>query len=232
MEHKAKIKEVFTSIQGEGPYIGIKQLFIRFCGCNLKCNYCDTVCEISAKEEEESLHEFTPEELLKHIKNYDLKTIHSISITGGEPLLWTDFLKDFLPRLDNKVYLETNATLSSPLKEIIDYVDYIAADIKLPSASGLANSFALHDEFFKVAVHYKKDLFAKIVFDADILDTEIENCAKLADKYNLALVLQPKMNANDLSMTKEKLFETMDKFLLVHPNTKLIPQVHKFLEIL
>ena len=38
----AKIKEFFTSIQGEGPFVGYKQLFVRFCGCNLSCKYCDT----------------------------------------------------------------------------------------------------------------------------------------------------------------------------------------------
>ena len=37
-----KIKEIFTSIQGEGSYVGYKQLFIRLCGCNLNCAYCDT----------------------------------------------------------------------------------------------------------------------------------------------------------------------------------------------
>ena len=42
MTDKVKIKEIFTSIQGEGLFIGYKQLFIRFCGCNLSCNYCDT----------------------------------------------------------------------------------------------------------------------------------------------------------------------------------------------
>jgi organic radical activating enzyme len=42
MADRAKIKEIFTSIQGEGPYIGVKQLFVRFCGCNLMCEYCDT----------------------------------------------------------------------------------------------------------------------------------------------------------------------------------------------
>ena len=40
--NKIKIKEIFESIQGEGPYVGYKQLFVRFCNCNLKCNYCDT----------------------------------------------------------------------------------------------------------------------------------------------------------------------------------------------
>ena len=37
-----RVKEIFTSIQGEGPYVGYKQLFIRLCGCNLNCSYCDT----------------------------------------------------------------------------------------------------------------------------------------------------------------------------------------------
>lgn len=39
---KANINEIFASIQGEGRYVGEKQLFVRFSSCNLKCAYCDT----------------------------------------------------------------------------------------------------------------------------------------------------------------------------------------------
>ena len=37
----AKVSEIFVSIQGEGAYVGQKQLFVRFAGCNLDCEYCD-----------------------------------------------------------------------------------------------------------------------------------------------------------------------------------------------
>ncbi len=39
---QAKISEIFKSIQGEGPYQGINQVFVRFFGCNLCCRFCDT----------------------------------------------------------------------------------------------------------------------------------------------------------------------------------------------
>ena len=38
----APICEVFTSAQGEGLLVGVRQLFIRFRGCDLDCLYCDT----------------------------------------------------------------------------------------------------------------------------------------------------------------------------------------------
>ncbi|MFH1230658.1 MAG: 7-carboxy-7-deazaguanine synthase QueE, partial [Planctomycetota bacterium] len=39
---KTSIVSIFSSIQGEGLYVGKPHLFIRFAGCNLRCHYCDT----------------------------------------------------------------------------------------------------------------------------------------------------------------------------------------------
>ncbi|MDD3436720.1 MAG: 7-carboxy-7-deazaguanine synthase QueE [Candidatus Gastranaerophilales bacterium] len=226
MANKAKIAEIFTSIQGEGSYIGVKQLFIRFCGCNLNCNFCDTN-GIS----DENYLEFTADELKKHLDNFNLRIIHSISLTGGEPLLWADFLIEFLPIIKNKIYLETNSTLNNNLEKIINFVDIISADIKLPSASGIQNSFAVHDEFFKTARKYDKEIFAKIVFDKNILEDEINHCLKLAEKYNLELILQPKTEEENIAVSPETILEVLDKFLSQHPKTRLIPQVHKYLGV-
>lgn len=232
MTNKTKIREIFTSIQGEGPYVGVKQVFIRFCGCNLSCDYCDTT-EI----ENQDYLEFTPEELKNYLQDFNLKHLHSVALTGGEPLLWADFLVEFLPILknessNNKIYLETNSTLKTNLEKVIDYVDIISADIKLPSASGIENSFAVHDEFFKMAKKYDKEIFAKIVFDENILDDEISHCLKLAEKYNIPLILQPKTTGEKINFNQEKIFEVFNKFLAVQPNTRVIPQVHKFLGVI
>lgn len=223
-QDKAKVVEIFTSIQGEGPYIGVKQLFIRFCGCNLTCGYCDT-----NDGQNQDIPSFTPEELKQNIEEFNLKSVHSISLTGGEPLLWSKYLSNFLPLIEGKIYLETNSTLKDNLEEIIEHIDIISADIKLPSSSGIENSFAFHDEFFKVAKKYNKEVFAKIVFDENILDDEIHNCIKLAEKYDLELILQPKTVGNDILVTKEKMLSVFDKFLALHPKIRLIPQTHKFL---
>lgn len=220
-----RIKEIFESIQGEGPYIGCKQIFVRFCNCNLKCNYCDTDFA-----QEEYFEDFSPAELADYIRKFDLKTIHSISLTGGEPLLAVDFLKDFLPLVSTaKIYLETNATLADKLAEIINFVDIIAADIKLESASGIKDSYKFHDKFFEIAG--PKECFAKIVFNSKISDDEIEKCCNLAKKYGITLVIQPEMFQNKLCVTPEFAAEILDKFLKLYPDTRLIPQMHKFLNV-
>lgn len=226
MTNKASIIEIFSSIQGEGPYVGVKQLFIRFCGCNLNCDYCDTN-EIQNGD----YLEYTPEELKEYIKDFSLKTMHSISLTGGEPLVWADFLAEFLPLVENKIYLETNSTLKNNLEKIINNIDIISADIKLPSASGIESSFAMHDEFFKIAKKYDKEIFAKIVFDENILNDEISHCLKLAEKYSLPLILQPKTIDDKVALDGGRILEVFNKFLASHQNTRVIPQVHKFLGV-
>ena len=222
MADKVRIKEVFTSIQGEGKFIGYKQLFIRFCGCNLSCNYCDTDFRTVNSDE------YTLEGLINVVKRH--AECHSVSLTGGEPLLNAGFLKEFLPQCPLPVYLETNATLAGELGEIIDYVDYIAADIKLSSCTGGNDLFSEHDRFLAVAS--SKDLFAKIVFDENITDDEIINCVKLGAKYNIELILQPKMTVDaKIAVDIDFAENVLEKFLKKYKKVRLIPQVHKFMNV-
>jgi len=218
-----KINEIFASIQGEGPVVGYKQLFIRFCGCNLNCNYCDT--EFAGGKT------YTPQELYKKItEEYNLNTFHSISLTGGEPLLSVEFLKEFLPLIKGrtKIYLETNATLPDNLNKIKNDINIISADIKLKSSTG-RETINLHREFFKSCNGI--ETFAKIVFDKNITEDEIKNCTKLGQDFDIPLILQPKMIGDKMSVSSDFCSEILDKFTEIYPNTRLIPQVHKFLDV-
>ena len=216
-----RVKEIFTSIQGEGRYVGYKQLFIRLCGCNLNCSYCDTDFN------SDNSHEYSIQELLELCdKNSDC---HSVSLTGGEPLLHTDFIKEFAESCSLPIYLETNGTLPDKLREVIDCITYISTDIKLPSATGLKPMWEIHEEFFKAADN--KELFAKVVFDNNINDFEIHKFTHLCKKYDVELILQPMMKGKFPVVNSEFMQEVLDKCLKIHNKTRLIPQVHKFIDV-
>ena len=220
--NKVKIKEIFSSIQGEGPYVGYKQLFVRFCNCNLKCNYCDT--EFSSNSD---YLEFDACSLADEINKYT--DVHSVSLTGGEPLLSVEFLKELLPRVNKKIYLETNATLPDKFLEIKPFVDIVSADIKLESATGIKDSYKFHDKFFEAC--RGKDTFAKIVFNDKVSEDEINICCELGKKYGIELILQPEMNEEVMTVTSDFCAQILDEFLKNYENVRLIPQVHKFLDV-
>ena len=215
----ANIKEIFESIQGEGLYTGQKQIFVRFSKCNLNCKYCDTDF-ISNKS-------YSTADLFNILKKMQSDTI---SFTGGEPLMELDFLIEFLKnykdKLNKKIYLETNGTLFNHLSKIIDYIDIVAMDIKLKSATGEENNFVNNEKFLEIA--NKKEVFIKVVYDNNIQDTEIKSVISLAKKQDNTVVLQPKMPIDkDFNVTI-----AFNKFYNNYKNIRLIPQVHKFLNIM
>ncbi len=215
----AKIKEIFESIQGEGILVGLKQIFVRFAGCNLNCAYCDT-------NTDDNVMELIEEELFDKVKKMDST---SISLTGGEPLLHVDFIKSFLTKykkyLNKEIYLETNGTLCENLAEIIDLVDVVAMDVKIESATGEVNNFDLNKQFLEIA---KDKVFIKVVFDKNITEDEIENILYLAKESDAPLILQPKTPIDD----DIDLLEIYNKFYENYQDTRLIPQTHKFLGVI
>ena len=217
-----RIKEIFKSIQGEGPYVGYKQLFVRFCKCNLNCKYCDTDFDINDAKE------FSSEELVKIIN--DSNDCHSVSFTGGEPLLDVDFLKELLPKINLPVYLETNGTLYKELSEIVDFVAYISSDIKLSSCTGLKPLWREHENFFEIGK--QKILFAKVVFDENITDEEVFKMCSLVKKFDIELILQPMMKGKLLAVSSEKMEKVLDSCLEIYKKVRLIPQVHKFIDVI
>ena len=104
----------FSSIQGEGKLIGRRQVFVRFTGCNLNCNYCDTPLSRNPDYGDE----FSVDTLYEKIDELLTPDFHSISLTGGEPLLHADFIKNFLEKYNLPVLLETNGSLPGEMAKI------------------------------------------------------------------------------------------------------------------
>jgi len=220
MKTRGKITEVFNSVQGEGLFFGEKQIFVRFFGCNLKCKYCDTHLDRFA--------EYEPQELLKEIKMYQ-DNHRTISFTGGEPLLQKYFLKETL-KLTHKEgyrnYLETNGILHSALEDVIDYVDIVAMDLKLPTSTGLKDFWYHHRKFLEIA--NKKETFLKAVICISTSEEDIAECLRLIQEVSrsLVLVLQPN-SYEESGLLQEKLDPFKDIASDNHVTACVIPQLHK-----
>jgi len=221
---KAKIADIFESIQGEGIYAGVKQVFVRFFGCNLKCNFCDT--KLSHYDKYSSL------DLFNKIRKTH-KEFHSLCFTGGEPLLQKDFLKEILRLAKNdgySTYLETNGTLADEFSEVKDDVDIVAMDIKLPSSTKDKNRWHEHRKFLSVA--RGKDIFIKMVICESTKKKDLKDALKLISGINpnIPLVLQP--NSNEYSKKLLKKIIDLQQFCLDHlADVRIMPQLHKFMGV-
>jgi 7-carboxy-7-deazaguanine synthase len=220
MMKRAKIAEIFESLQGEGVYAGARQVFVRFFGCNLSCVFCDTPLK--------RFKEYSLDDLKKKILKFN--SYHSLCLTGGEPLLQADFLKDFLKEFSvfgKKIYLETNGTLVDGLLKVLDFVDIIAMDFKLPSTTGCGAYWKEHEEF--LAASLAKDVFVKIVISRQTQKQDISAVCAIIKKIKpeVSVVLQP--HGRDLST---RLLDRMDlfreEFLRAGIGaTGVMPQMHK-----
>ncbi|MDR2192069.1 MAG: 7-carboxy-7-deazaguanine synthase QueE [Endomicrobium sp.] len=240
---KAPVYEVFFSYQGEGLYTGMAQVFVRFAGCNLQCGYCDTAYSVKVSKEAKY---YTSDKLIKLIaacqnnavkssrQNSEIFIARSVSLTGGEPLLYVDFLKDLLPKLKKagfEIYLETNGTLSENLKTIIKYCDIVSMDFKFPSECG-KSFWKDHLEFLKIAENkVLGKVFVKCVITNKTSAREIAKSVQIISSVskNVCLILQPSIDKNrPLPPVLHSFYKSASERL---PNVHLMIQLHKLYKI-
>lgn len=248
MNPMVNLSEIFFSIQGEGLYVGMPQIFVRFSGCHVNCAYCDspeakTTSPYFHYEQTPGSLDFvskrnlvTPEELIKLLHPHLEKT-DFVSITGGEPLLQVDFLIEFLPLLKAKqarVYLETNGMLFSSLEKLVDMIDVIAMDIKLSSTSQLKIDKEVWEKFLAVAVRARKEVFVKAVVGSETTISELKWLSRIIHKagHDINLVLQPVSPVGGIlppdQGTLLNLALEANKML---KNVLVIPQTHKLISV-
>ncbi len=118
--------EIFASLQGEGPSMGMPVAFVRLSRCNLACTWCDTAYtwrfegdnrphrDGIAFDRKTNQVTLTPAETAERIAALGQKRL---VITGGEPLLQAGGLAEMLAHLsDISVEIETNGTAQPPAR--------------------------------------------------------------------------------------------------------------------
>lgn len=130
MSKTYKINEIFYSLQGEGYYSGTPAIFVRFAGCNLRCEFCDTDFN---KYTEQTADDIINAIRLKipTIADYKQESHHGsflplLILTGGEPTLQAD--SELIERLHAEgfyVAIETNGTHCVP-----DGIDWVTCSPK------------------------------------------------------------------------------------------------------
>jgi len=160
---------------------------------------------------------------------------HSISLTGGEPLLHADLLHAWLPHMRAvlPVYLETNGVLHEALARVIRQIDHISMDIKLPSSSGHNALWEDHQAFFEIAA--ESDPAVKVVVNDSTEHWEIERAARMIAcvDADIPLIIQPE-TAPDLAIRVAPLalIELQEIAAAIVTDVRIIPQTHRFIGLL
>ena len=230
---KAPVIEIFSSFQGEGLLVGERQIFVRFAGCNLNCNYCDT----NNSKSTDSGKLMTPEDVIGEINRLRTPDCNTISFTGGEPSLYPEFINEVSRRTDMKVMLETNGTLTDNI-DSIERLDIVSMDIKLPEHfdSEFDNSIFIN-EIKTVNLLMTKSIYVycKVVI---LPSTKIKSfkgvveklSQNISDKSNLKIIIQPSSPLEEWKNVNFKLFE-FSEVVGQYFNVSTIPQIHKILDI-
>lgn len=255
MSYKLILAEIFNSWQGEGGSVegsvfGRRQIFVRFAGCDLRCVWCDSRQFIDASKVLQWRYEIEPfsgkfaykpnpaslDEVVDVILSLDTGDIHSISYTGGEPLLQIKPLMALMEKMSElgfKNFLETHGGFPEKIAEIAHLVDYASVDIKDESARATDEwrDLVIREvESIKVLKKAGAKVYAKLVVTRDTKLENIEWYASLL-KSLAPLAIQPK-EPIDISQKQLMEFYKVAAKILGRENVGLSFQVHKYLNVL
>jgi organic radical activating enzyme len=247
MNSAVPLVEVFSSLQGEGELAGYRQIFVRFPGCNLDCSFCDTnveaqsVCRVESAPgsgQFQDLAQPVSLETLIGIITRWCKQLpgahHSISITGGEPMLHADLLARWLPELNIllPIHLETNGTLPDSLPKLIEHLDYVSMDIKLPTSAATPEMWQEHKQFLEIA--REREVSVKVIVGELTTEQELLQACKLVAGVDdeIPFIIQPVTGRDGrVAVAPERLMYFQAVAARKLYDVRVLPQMHRFLEV-
>lgn len=251
---EANLVEIFSSIQGEGPYVGRPSVFVRFGGCDLRCRWCDSP-GTWVPAEECRIEVAAGQGDFRVVPNpVSLETVTSaldalapppgclVSLTGGEPLLQPACVSEIAGRVRERglrPYLETHGLAVGALAQVLKDVDVVSMDWKLPSDVQLAKGalmkapateFAKRHQRFVALANEHAEVFVKVVVTPNTETRELEEvCRGLAEVApEVALILQPVTPTGGVKQapSSRQLLEWLRQCGEMHSDVRVIPQTH------
>jgi 7-carboxy-7-deazaguanine synthase len=240
----AYISEIFNSIQGEGTFVGTRQVFVRFSKCQLHCAYCDTlqtrnISESCRVEKTQGRCDFysisnpiNKDELEELIRKSWSHSTRQVSLTGGEPLIHTDFIKTL--DLEYPLYLETNAGFPQKARELKDMISIASCDIKLPEHDATDHyADLLKNELETISIFRENSMtFVKVIIlpetTARSISPAVDGVASIDP--GIPFVLQPVTSTRKVS--SRRLLKLMDFAGKKLKDVRAIPQMHKMMGLL
>lgn len=209
------VAEMFVSINGEGTHSGQLAFFVRFCGCNLCCSYCDTMW---ANQPNTPRRQMTAEEIYSEILS---SGILNVTLTGGEPLNREKIseLLELLAR-NERLYVEIETNGSIPLRPFMSLKNRpsVTMDYKLPS-SGMEQAMCTEN----ITLLDKKDT---LKFVAGSIQ-DLERARSIINEYGLtercAVYISPVFG----KIQPSEIVEFMKKYRMNSVTLQL--QMHKFI---
>jgi len=249
------VSEIFSAIQGEAALVGERQVFVRLTGCNIRCTYCDQPealerrpgpCRVETtagrRDWVDGSSPLTIDRVVGAVgRLWEQVPHHSISLTGGEPLLQgprTERLAGALADRGWPVMLETNGTLSPPMRRLAGVVDYVSMDLKLRSVDGETVAPTTQATFLAAALAGGATVWVKVVvgpgtdlreFDAGIA---MVAAASKGRPRPIEVFLQPltPFGSATEAPTPSQVLDLQERALRVHSRVRVVPQTHKAID--
>ncbi len=254
MDAQAHLVEVFSSVQGEGPHVGRRTLFVRLGGCDLRCAWCDSpttwkraaTCRIETAPGSARFRELpNPVGAAELEAAFDALAAQDhafVSITGGEPLLQPEavrWIAEAARARGARVHLETHGLAADALAAVRDVIDVVSMDWKLSSdvrREGRSSRdpeepfHEQHERFLEVAAGGGETV-VKLVITPDTRDDELDEAARRIARVapEVAVVLQPvtPFAAVKQAPTAQRMLEILVRLSATLPDVRVIPQTHK-----
>lgn len=243
------VSEIFSAIQGEGRYVGSRQIFLRLAGCDLRCAYCDEPASLEKKPGPARIELFPGSrkfeafesplpvgQVTSLIAEIETRLAHRfVSVTGGEPLIQPAGLGELLPACRAsgiKIALETSGTRTDALRQVAEPGDVISMDIKLNSVDSTGVDPAAQRDFLGAAIDIGADVYCKAVVSAKVDAGELRSAAKWIACLDpsITLYLQPVSEvAGEIAPSADDLLGLQAEVMEILADTRVLPQVHKLM---